>query len=184
MFQVVRTISSTAVCIWWLKASFLKVNEGSLSYPVFSVLSLLIFKDSEDAAKRAQEKRQQLFPLRLTWQGNDEIKWNYRWVDLEEQGTVGKRAWRQKCHSCVRVVGSLPCPWSILFLHCSPFGKTSRLCISSHLDQSYHYKHTEMWQIIMLFATAIARGGLDECLFLVHRASLKCIILIKNTFPN
>lgn len=55
MFQAVRTISSTAVCIWWLKTSFLKVNEESLSYPVFSVLSLLVFKEGEDTAERAQE---------------------------------------------------------------------------------------------------------------------------------
>lgn len=75
-----------------------------------------------------RKKRQQLFPLRLTWQGNDEIKWNYRGVGLEKQGAVVKRAWRQKCFSHVGVVGSLPCAWSILLLHCSSFGgdKTSR----------------------------------------------------------
>lgn len=125
MFQVVRTISPTAVCMWWLKTSFFKVNEESLCYPTFSVLSLLIFKGSELTAKRAHERRQQLFPLRLTWQGNDEIKWNLRLVGLEEQGAVGKRTWMQKCHSCVRILGSLPHAWSILHFPSSFFGKTS-----------------------------------------------------------
>lgn len=178
MFQVVRTIPSTAVCIWWLQTSFLKVNEGSLSYPVFQRCPSRYSK----TGRTLQRKRQQLFPLRLTWQWNDEIKWNYRWVVLEEQGAVGKRAGRQKCHSCVRVDPLLvrgPFCFSIV----PPLERhTGTELVPTQI--THHYKHTEMWQIIMLFATAIARGSLDECLFLVCNPSLKCIILMKNTFPN
>lgn len=54
-----------------------------------------------------------------------------------------------------------------------------------HLDQPYHYKHTEMWQKIMLFTTAMAKS-LDEVhrdslkrIILVHKDSLKCNILKK-----
>lgn len=82
MFQVVRTMSSRAVYIWWLKTSFFRVNGGSLSYPVFSVLSLLIFKGSELTVKSAQKKTGIISPraylagkwwtkmkLRIGWSG-------------------------------------------------------------------------------------------------------------------
>lgn len=56
MFQVVRTISSTAVCIWWLKTSFFKVNEESLCYPVFSAVPSYIQRQWAHCKEGPQKK--------------------------------------------------------------------------------------------------------------------------------